>query len=334
MSEWQLCVIDVNINRACEGIRAIEEIAKFRDLDKDRAAALRAIRHRIRGLTPSGIGRHRLRVNDLGYVISVSQGHLGTKVDAEGLVLANEARVAEALRVIEEVSYVAFGHELARKYEAIRHDFYRLTYQLSRPRLEGLYPLVSGSEDDFKNLEAFRAMGVMWIQYRDKSGVIGRRYERASRLRACTRDLGMHMIVNDDVALALAVEADGVHLGQDDLMPEVARRLAPNLVIGVSTHTLEQLAAANHMPVDYIAFGPVFKTLSKEAHEPAVGIEQLRLAARVCKKPLVAIGGIGAHHLKTLKDIGVDAVAAISALASPEGVRACSNIWNQRGDRG
>jgi thiamine-phosphate pyrophosphorylase len=127
----------------------------------------------------------------------------------------------------------------------------------------------------------------------------------------------VQVIVNDRVDIALAVGADGVHLGQDDLPAEAARRvLGENSIIGVSTHTLEEAKAAAHQPVNYIAFGPIFHTSTKANPDPVVGLDRLReVRANIpAHIPLVAIGGITAANARAVITAGADCVAVIGAV--------------------
>jgi thiamine-phosphate pyrophosphorylase len=125
------------------------------------------------------------------------------------------------------------------------------------------------------------------------------------------------LIMNDRADLCLAARFNGVHVGQDDLSPEGARKVcAEPLIVGVSTHNLEQLRAADTAPVDYIAIGPIFATASKINPDPVVGLEGLRQAHAATKKPLVAIGGITLKNCQSVMDCGADSVAVISALVS------------------
>lgn len=130
---------------------------------------------------------------------------------------------------------------------------------------------------------------------------------------------GERVVVNDRADIALASGADGVHLGQDDLTPEAARRLLGRAaIIGYSTHNVEQAREAAGMPVDYIAIGPVFDTASKERPHPVVGLDGVRRAREaVGGRPLVAIGGITRHNARAVIEAGADCVAVIGALLSP-----------------
>jgi thiamine-phosphate pyrophosphorylase len=121
--------------------------------------------------------------------------------------------------------------------------------------------------------------------------------------------------MNDRADLCLAAEFDGVHVGQDDLSPESVRKvIGPDPWLGVSTHNPEQLAEADETSVDYIAVGPVFATVSKANPDPVVGLEGVRRARQLTRKPLVAIGGITRANCRSVIDAGADSVAVISDL--------------------
>jgi thiamine-phosphate pyrophosphorylase len=131
-------------------------------------------------------------------------------------------------------------------------------------------------------------------------------------------DHGVVVIINDRIDIALTIKAGGVHLGQDDMPPEQARAiLGPDAIIGFSTHTIEQVVEAAGLPVDYIAFGPIFGTRSKTAPAPVVGLAGLAKAREAAGKlPLVAIGGINESNLKEVFEAGADSAAMIGAIVS------------------
>ncbi len=133
----------------------------------------------------------------------------------------------------------------------------------------------------------------------------------------------MKIIINDRVDIAAALDADGVHLGQDDLPPEHARELlGPNAIIGFSSHSLDQAIAASRLPVDYIAIGPIFETTTKPNADPIVGVEGLQaVKAAIGDLPLVAIGGIAGDNINSVLEGAADSAAVISALLTdPEKV--------------
>ena len=165
--------------------------------------------------------------------------------------------------------------------------------------------------------------GVRLIQFRDKHALSRQLYKTCVELRGLLRHSSCSLIVNDRADVARAADADGVHLGQDDLPVEMARRvLAPDRWIGCSTHSLDQVAEADRSTADYIAFGPIFPTASKENPDPVVGLEGLREARRVTRKPLVAIGGITLQNVRELLAAGADSVAVIGDLLNGPDIRA------------
>ncbi|HEX7288749.1 MAG TPA: thiamine phosphate synthase [Candidatus Angelobacter sp.] len=160
--------------------------------------------------------------------------------------------------------------------------------------------------------------GATLLQYRDKTSDVRRFLSCARELRRITRDRAL-LIINDRVDIALACEADGVHLGQDDLSPAAARRILDatrkkDLLIGFSTHNLSQVKEANSFPIDYLAVGPVFATASKVNPDPVIGLEGVREARQATTLPLVAIGGITRNNCLQVGQAGADAVAVISDL--------------------
>lgn len=160
--------------------------------------------------------------------------------------------------------------------------------------------------------------GATLIQYRDKSSDVRRFLSCARELRRVTRDRA-RLVINDRVDLALACEADGVHLGQDDLSPSASRRIfdasgKKGLLIGFSTHNLDQVREADSSPIDYVAVGPVFATASKVNPDPVIGLEGVQAARQATSRPLVAIGGITRENCRQVREAGAGSVAVISDL--------------------
>ena len=156
--------------------------------------------------------------------------------------------------------------------------------------------------------------GVALLQYRNKYGNASHMMEQARELK---RLVGARakLVMNDRADLCLAADFDGVHLGQDDLSPEGARKvIGHELWLGVSTHNPEQLSRADLSSADYLAIGPVFATSSKEKPDPVVGLDGVRRVRSLTRKPLVAIGGITRGNCRSIIDAGADAVAVISDL--------------------
>jgi thiamine-phosphate pyrophosphorylase len=178
------------------------------------------------------------------------------------------------------------------------------------------FPDVAGM---FAAAEELAAAGVTLLQYRNKSGNARQMLEEARELRM-RLGANVKLIMNDRADLCLAADFHGLHLGQDDLSPEPARRIiGPDRWLGVSTHNPEQLAEADKTSADYLAIGPVFATTSKTNPDPVVGLEGIRRAKELTRKPLVAIGGVTRANARSVIEAGADAVAVISDLLRDPG---------------
>ncbi len=193
--------------------------------------------------------------------------------------------------------------------------------------LKGLYviltPLASGPKPLGELLREAAASGVRLFQYRNKADSSLTVYRQALHLRQVAAEVQALFIVNDRCDLALAVEADGVHLGQDDLPLPLARSLmGPDKLIGISTHRETDVREAIAEGADYLGFGPIFSTSSKRDHEPVVGLEGLRRIRTLTQLPIFAIGGITADNVTAVVAAGADGVAVISALAQASDVPA------------
>ena len=185
--------------------------------------------------------------------------------------------------------------------------------------LPRLYAIVdagcfSATEELLVFAEELVAGGCPLLQYRNKSGNARFMLEWARELK---RRVGgtVKLIMNDRSDLCLVAEFDGVHVGQDDLFPESVRRIiGTRRWLGVSTHNPEQVQEADRTSADYLAIGPVFSTTGKDRPDPVVGLEGVRRARQLTRKPLVAIGGITRENAASVIEAGADSVAVISDL--------------------
>jgi thiamine-phosphate pyrophosphorylase len=188
-----------------------------------------------------------------------------------------------------------------------------LNFELPR-----IYPITDAGISGLSHsaqVERLIAGGARLIQLREKRSPSGDFYKSALAAARIAHDCGIRVVINDRVDIALAVKADGVHLGQDDLPPENARAiLGDDAIIGFSTHSVEQARRAMSMPVDYIAIGPIFQTKTKESPVGLDGLRRVRDA--IGDLPLVAIGGITIDNIGPVFDAGADCVAVIGALLS------------------
>jgi thiamine-phosphate pyrophosphorylase len=188
----------------------------------------------------------------------------------------------------------------------------RTVFQLPR-----VYPITDVQLSGLSHAEQARLLslgGASLIQLREKRMPALEFYEQAKAAQLH----GVRLIINDRVDIALAVGAAGVHLGQDDLPPEAARKLlGPQAIIGYSTHNIDQAINAIRQPIDYLAIGPIFSTTTKSDTAPVLGLEGLRaIRQAIGNFPLVAIGGITATNAREVINAGADSVAVISALLS------------------
>jgi thiamine-phosphate pyrophosphorylase len=175
------------------------------------------------------------------------------------------------------------------------------------------------------------AAGVMFFQYRSKNGARKNIYETALILSRVAENAKACFMVNDHADIAAAVDADGVHLGQDDLPIEFARKLLGNAkLIGISTHSLEQARAAEAAGADYIGFGPVFKTSTKDAGRTQ-GIRNLTIIKNSVAIPVIAIGGINQANVQFVAQAGADGAAVISGVLAAPDIRSAAEqfvgIW-------
>jgi len=169
----------------------------------------------------------------------------------------------------------------------------------------------------YEMVSAVLDAGIRIIQYRDKDRTRREIYGEAARLRELTHAFDAVLIINDHADIAVAVEADGLHLGQDDLPLKEARRIVGKMLIGISTHSIAQATEAEAGGADYIGFGPIFHTTTKDAGAPQ-GLDNLRMIKQNVSIPVVAIGGISLESAQSVFSAGADAVAVATAICRGE----------------
>jgi thiamine-phosphate pyrophosphorylase len=171
-------------------------------------------------------------------------------------------------------------------------------------------------------LHELLAGGVKWLQLRVKALAASDFFELARQARSATRSHHCKLIVNDRVDIALACDADGVHLGQDDLPLAVGRKLMAGRIVGISTHNLDQAQEAERNGADYIGFGPMFGTSTKETGYTARGLEMLRQVRAGVTLPIVAIGGINEQNVRQVWQAGANSAAIISDILRADDIPA------------
>jgi len=195
-------------------------------------------------------------------------------------------------------------------------------------QLPRLYAIADASfGNPVKLAEALFEGGARLVQVRNKSASARDALEQVERILALAPPDAL-VLVNDRVDIALISGAAGVHLGQTDVPPKAAREiLGPNRIIGISTHNLQQAIDADGQPVDYVALGPIFATTTKRNPDPVVGVEPLRAASQVLRRPLVAIGGITMRNIGDVLDAGAGSLAVVRDLLDNENVAARTRQW-------
>ncbi len=322
-------ILDANINRACEGIRVLEDISRFDFEDINSTNELRIMRHSVRKLFLSldhELLTARDSKKDIGKIIS-SNSKLDKKEDIKNLVFANFKRINEALRTIEEISKVIGKYNISKEIENLRFDSYEIEKNLSKnfkkilPK--GIYGITGEKfAAGRSNIECVKSMidgGIKIIQYREKEKSIRKKIEEIIEIRKMCRENNVIFIVNDHVDIAILVDADGVHVGQDDMDISYVRKLiGENKIIGRSTHCLEQAKQAVLDKADYIGVGPIFKTTTKD--KDPVGLEYLEEVVKNINIPFVAIGGIKESNIESVKKLGATTICLVSEIVGAENI--------------
>ena len=314
-------LIDANIDRAREGLRVIEEWCRFGLDRKDLVITIKNWRQQLGHLHHYVYKEARSTASDIG--AGLSHTNQLNRLSPNQIVSANCARVQEALRVLEEFSR-NINPKLSSEASTIRYGLYDLevtclkaTYEYKRRKsLQNCnLCLITMACDDLKNrVEAALRCGVGMVQYRCKKSNDREKLHQAYDIKNLCYKYNALFIINDRIDIALAVDADGIHLGQKDLPTYTARKLiGSEKIIGRSTHNLEQVKQANEEECDYLGFGPINSTMEKSeltALDPSVFQQALHLS----HLPVFAIGGINSTNLRKVTDMGFRHVAVISAI--------------------
>jgi thiamine-phosphate pyrophosphorylase len=319
-------IVDANLNRAREALRVLDDFARFVLNDAFLTEQLKSLRHRLAAavdtLPAKLLLTARDTAGDVGAVVAIANEY--DRNSARQVATVNFKRLQESLRSAEEYGKV-LDLTFAKEVEQLRYETYTLerTIQLGdEARLKlaeaRLYVLLTGSQCvaalDWTIAEA-AAGGAQIIQLREKELSDRDLLQRARAMRDWTRKAGVLFIVNDRPDIARLVEADGVHLGQDDLYVSEARRIVgPEAIIGVSTHTIEQVRAAIRAGADYIGVGPTFPSRTK-AFDHFPGLSLVSAVAAETSLPAFVLGGITFDTIALAVAAGARRVAVSSAIA-------------------
>lgn len=333
-------IVDVNLNRARESLRILDDYCRFILDDAFLTGQFKRLRHQLveaGAVLPQHLllGSRDTR-RDVG--TELAGGGEYERSGAAKVAAINAKRLQESLRSLEEFGKVLFV-PFAKAAEAIRYEAYTLEQALVRgssvaERLQSakLYVLLTGSQCeaalDWTIAEA-AAGGASIFQMREKDLTDRERLDRARRMRVWTRKANALFIVNDRPDLAKVVEADGVHLGQDDLNVSAARRLlGPEAIIGVSTHTINQAREAILDGADYLGIGPTFPSDTKDfADFP--GLDFIREVSAETTWPVFALGGITLANVREVVAAGGRRIAVSAAIVKADDPAAVAQAFSQ-----
>lgn len=314
-------ILDANLDRAREGLRIVEEWCRFGINNTNLTAECKNLRQELGRWHTADIRAARDTPGDLG--THLSHPHEEHRVNLEQVLQANVCRVQEALRVLEEYGKLC-SPDMGLACKQMRYRVYSLEsalighqrhQQLGRSHL---YLVTSPHDQLFSVVEAALQGGLTLVQYRDKEADDIVRLHKAEKLRQLCHQYNALFILNDRVDLALAIDADGVHLGQQDVPIALARQiLGCHRIIGRSTTNPDEMQRAIAEGADYIGVGPVYETPTK-AGKAAAGLDYVRYAAEHSSVPWFAIGGIDTQNLPDVLSANASRVAIVRAIMQAE----------------
>ncbi len=330
-------LIDANLDRAREGIRVIEDWCRFGLKRKDLVVTLKNLRQELGANHKDAYKHARSTHSDPG--AELSHPFQQNRIAPLKVVCANCARAQEALRVIEEFSRGS-NNQLSVISSKIRYELYSVEQEIlkasNNSRLKDILHnsklcLVTDSQPTLINtVNCALKAGITMVQYRSKEKTDIEKIAQAKELAAMCKKYNSLFIVNDRIDLAIAVDADGVHLGQEDFPLDDAKKvLGEEKILGVSTHSIEQVQQAESEGWDYIGIGPIFKSKSKPNAKP-IGLNILGEVSKSTHLPCFAIGGISERNIAEILATGANRIAIINAIMGAEDVADASrNLLNQ-----
>ncbi|QEF96021.1 Thiamine-phosphate synthase [Stieleria maiorica] len=340
-------ILDASANRAAEGIRTIEEFVRFGLDDSQAAAVAKELRHEL-ATALSRLNRAELLAardteGDVGTALETTAEY--SRAEIADVITAAAERVQQSLRVLEEYGKTV-DVEFARQIESLRYRAYTHHRQIELDAITGsrkrrlaeavLYLLIDcgRSESEFiERLQTLSHAGVDVFQLRDKQAHDRQLFERAKCGASIAKDCNALFIVNDRADIALAAGADGVHVGQDELPAAMARRvLGSERLVGVSTHTIDQVHQTIRDGADYIGCGPTFPSSTKSfgSHAGTAFLDQVHAETRQTPRPAFAIGGINRTNLDQVTACGFHRIAVTAAINDAEDPAAAARELRRR----
>lgn len=340
-------MIDANADRTAEGLRVIGDITRFLLNDPALSATWRSIRSELWAILGSvpGLLERGLQNRDSGGDVG-REFQAAPHADIPQMAKTNIHRAQESLRVLEE-SMRSLDSATVPRLSSLRYRCYEaepLTIQaldqwsLARKLDFGLYVVLgqefSHGRDFLEVTQKAIAGGAGAIQLRAKDTPKREILDWARRLRDLTRQQGVTFIINDHLDIALAVEADGVHLGQEDFPIREARRIVgPAMILGASTHSIEEAQAAVADGASYINIGPIFKTGTKKNVMDPVGVELIPQVTSVVSLPYTVMGGIKLDNVDAVLRKGARRIAVVTAVVAAEDITLAARQFSEKIDR-
>jgi len=314
-------ILDANLDRVREGLRIIEEWCRFGLNQADLTEECKNLRQETARWHQSNLRSARDTPNDPGTDLTHPQEEERSNLQA--VLQANFCRVEEGMRVLEEYGKL-YDPNLALSFKQMRYRVYILESKiLAHDRYQKLlaaklYLVTHPSDNLIEIVDAALEGGVTLVQYRDKEVGNALRISRAQQLCELCHSYGALFLVNDRVDVAVAVNADGVHLGQQDIPIALARQiLGSNRIVGRSTTNPDEMRRALEGGADYIGVGPVYETPSKPG-KAAAGLEYVSFAAQYSPIPWFAIGSITPNNLRDVMGAGAQRVAVVRSIMQAE----------------
>ncbi|CCH65521.1 Thiamin-phosphate pyrophosphorylase [Richelia intracellularis HM01] len=314
-------ILDTNLDRAREGLRIIEEWCRFGLNSPQLVTKFKNLRQEVAQWHHEEMKAARDTPGDTGTELSHVREEKRSSINS--LLSANFCRVQEAMRVLEEYSKL-YDPKMGKAFRQMRYSVYTLESDLMgfkryQMLLQAhLYLVTSPSESLLTTVEAALKGGLALVQYRNKNAEDNVCLEQATKLRQLCHSYGALFIINDRVDLAIAIDADGVHLGQQDMPISTARHLlGTQRLIGLSTTNSQEMQDAISQGVDYIGVGPVYETPTKAGKAP-VGLDYVSYVAKNALIPWFAIGGIDTNNINDVIDAGASRVAIVRAIMQAE----------------
>ena len=314
-------LIDANLDRAREGLRVMEDWCRFGLKRSDFSVQIKDWRQQL-GAHHHNIYR-KARLTSEDPAMGVTHPLQKERLTPEDIFIANSSRVQEALRVLEEFTRIT-DPKLSETATRIRYETYEIEIKVLKTK-EGidkrqilkdcsLYLITSNRKNLKEIVRKALEAGTEMVQYREKNLDDNQRVKQAQELSSLCKEFNSLFIVNDRIDIALAVDADGIHLGQKDISTNIARKLlGPEKIIGRSTHCLEDLEDAEVKGCDYIGIGPIFPSKTKKRLNP-IGIDYLKKGYNKFQLPAFAIGGINSSNINELNQLNNLRIAVSDAI--------------------